>query len=413
MTWKKLTNRQINDIVTTALGQNVDFKNPKVLGVPASYLDEQVFYSQAPFLKDAPFLRTLIQNPNHIGCHTIGQSEYFFHGTQAIEKEVIKILSEDLLHGAVDQFDGYIASGGTEANTQALWMYRNYFMHEHKASLSEIGILHSTDTHYSAVKAANLLQIKHFAVPVDSSTRKLSKSDLDHTILEAMQGGVRFFVVVANMMTTMFGSVDDIHLYTEALERNGCGYKLHVDAAYGGFIYPVANPKTDLDFSNPKISSITLDAHKMLQAPYGTGVFITRKGLIHHTHTAAASYVEGQDTTLIGSRSGANAVAVWMILQSYGPYGWYEKIQTLLQRTQWLSNQLKDLGIRHFREPQSNIVTILAEDLEPEIARDFGLVPDHHEAPMWHKVVVMDHVTIDVLVPFVETLKGSAVTLEA
>jgi hypothetical protein len=27
-------------------------------------------------------------------------------------------------------FDGYIASGGTEANIQALWIYRNYFMNE-------------------------------------------------------------------------------------------------------------------------------------------------------------------------------------------------------------------------------------------------------------------------------------------
>ena len=60
------------------------------------------------------------------------------------------------------------------------------------------------------------------------------------------------------------------------------------------------------------------------QAPYGTGIFIARKGLIAYTNTAAG-YVEGDDFTLIGSRSGSNAVAVWMILMTNGPYGWQEK----------------------------------------------------------------------------------------
>ena len=35
--------------------------------------------------------------------------------------------------------------------------------------------------------------------------------------------------------------------------------------------------------------------------------------------------MEGGDFTLIGSRSGTNAIAVWMILSKNGPYGWYEK----------------------------------------------------------------------------------------
>ena len=52
----------------------------------------------------------------------------------------------------------------------------------------------------------------------------------------------------------------------------------------------------------------------MLQAPYGTGVYISRKGLIENVLTKEAEYVEGMDLTLCGSRSGANAIAVYMIL---------------------------------------------------------------------------------------------------
>lgn len=62
----------------------------------------------------------------------------------------------------------------------------------------------------------------------------------------------------------------------------------------------------------------------MLQAPYGTGIFICRKGLIENVLTKEAQYVEGMDLTLCGSRSGANAIAVWMILFSYGPHKWFK-----------------------------------------------------------------------------------------
>ena len=403
--WKKLNPEEIRKRVFTALGQNVDFRQPHVLGIPASHLDDKVFYSEAPFLKEAPYLATLLHNPNHIGCHTLGKSEHFFAGTQAIEREVIELLATDLLQAEPGTTDGYVASGGTEANTQAMWMYRNEFMREHGAELNEIAILCSADSHYSMPKAANLLQVSHYAVAVEDDTRAIKANSVAETLDRATAEGKRYFIVVANMMTTMFGSVDDPNVYTNALEERELTYRLHVDGAYGGFFYPVAATQTPLTLANPKVSSVTLDAHKMLQAPYGTGIFLTRKGLIGYTHTEEAQYVEGQDTTLIGSRSGANAVAVWMILQSYGPHGWFEKIQTLLQRTLWLTRQLDQLGVRYFHDPFANIVTMRAEDLPSNLANRYGLVPDEHDNPHWFKIVVMDHVTVDAMAPFVQELQ--------
>src|SRR5690606_34464621 len=99
-------------ILTHALEQNVSYTEGGSLGVPASTLDDKVFYGQASFLKDAPWLRLYVQNPNHIGCHTLGESEPFFKGTQQLEKEVIGLLSEDLLGSEADGADGYIAAGG-------------------------------------------------------------------------------------------------------------------------------------------------------------------------------------------------------------------------------------------------------------------------------------------------------------
>ena len=209
------------------------------------------------------------------------------------------------------------------------------------------------------------------------------------------------------MMTTMFGSVDCVDHYVNALTDLDCEFKIHIDGAFGGFYYPFTETESILTFKNPNITSFTLDAHKMAQAPYGTGIFIIRKGLIQHTNTKQASYVEGEDFTLIGSRSGANAVAVWMILMKNGYFGWQEKIYILQKRAKWMCQQLTDLSIDFYRHPQSNIITIKSEFIAKDVAIEFGLVPDNHTNPNWFKIVIMEHVTIEKLISLLEKIKQS------
>jgi glutamate/tyrosine decarboxylase-like PLP-dependent enzyme len=405
MKWKKRSQEEINSIVFTALSSNINYSSETILGVPASYLDEKVFPNDNAFIKVSPFLSTLVQNPNHIGCHTIGQSENFFKGTQQLERELIEICAEDILKGSPSTFDGYVASGGTEANLQAIWVYRNYFQAEKNAKTHEIALFCSQDSHYSMDKAANILGIEIYKVSTNDMTKKVEESHLKELLEQAKNNGILYYIVVANMMTTMFGSVDNVEIYTDNFVTNKLEFKLHVDAAYGGFYYPFSNPETNLNFSNPHVCSVTLDAHKMAQAPYGTGIFLIRKGFIHYVTTKEASYVEGEDCTLIGSRSGANALAVWMILSKYGPNGWFEKIFVLQKRTDWLCEQLDTLNLDYFIELASNIVSIRSSSITTEIAEKYYLVPDNHHAANWYKIVVMDHVTIEKLEPLIHDLK--------
>lgn len=404
--WKKITPTERQIRIQKALGENVNFSHDASLGYPASKLDGKVFNEEAQFLKDAPILQTYVANPNHIGCHTFGTSEKAFRGTQEIEREVLNVLAVDVFKAEPNSFDGYIAPGGTEANIQAIWMYRNYFMNKLNTSLSEIAIIASEDTHYSIPKAANVLMLDWLKIPVDFETRTIDIFALENSIINAKKRGKKYFIVVSNMGTTMFGAIDNPNDYAEILEKHDLKYKLHIDAAYGGFVYPFSNKTSEINFENPKISSITIDAHKMLQAPYGTGVFICRKGLIENVLTKEAEYVEGMDLTLCGSRSGANAVAVWMILFTYGPFGWCEKIRILQMRTEWLCEQLDALHVKYFREPFMNIATIQAEYITPELVKKFDLVPQKHdENNQWYKIVIMDHVEIDHLMAFITDLK--------
>lgn len=405
--WKKHSKEKLAKKIDAALASSVDFEHSKFLGYPVSKLDENVFNTTASFLKDAPLLKSYIANPNNIGCHTVGKSEEAFKGSQELEKEVIQVLAEDIFNAEENSYDGYIATGGTEANIQALWIYRNLFKRKYNATLNEMVILSSEDTHYSVYKGSNLLSVENVSIPVDFDTREIIEERLNAIVQQLISEGKKCFMVISNMATTMFGSVDNPDTYAAILKKHNVVFKIHVDGAFGGFIYPISNRNSTINFENPHVSSITIDAHKMLQAPYGTGVFLCRKGLIENVLTKEAQYVDGMDLTLSGSRSGANAIAVWMILFSYGYFNWFEKINTLLLRTQWFCEQLDSLNIEYYRNPFMNIVTLKSQYVPADIAHTYGLVPDTHDGfNKWYKVIMMSHVEIDDLSKFINALKG-------
>lgn len=76
--WTKKSDQEIKSQIFNALDKNINYQSQHIIGIPASYLDDKVFNQDAAFLKDAPFISTLVQNPNHIGCHTLEKSESFF-----------------------------------------------------------------------------------------------------------------------------------------------------------------------------------------------------------------------------------------------------------------------------------------------------------------------------------------------
>ncbi|NOQ73759.1 MAG: aspartate aminotransferase family protein [Crocinitomix sp.] len=404
MKWQKKSSAEIKKTVFEALNKNLNYRETKILGLPATYLDQEQFYFDAPFLDEAPFLSVLIANPNHIGCHTHSAGESYFSGTQALEVDLIKVCAEDIFNADAGNYDGYVASGGTEANIQAQWVFRNYFQKEHNAEISEIGLLFSDDAHYSAHKGCNILGIKPIQVDIDEK-RSWDLNDLEKKLIQAKANGINYFIVHLSMGTTMFGSVDRPDPILAVIKKHCAHFFTHIDAAFGGFIYPFTASDFKLNLANPDIHSVTIDGHKMLQAPYGTGIFICKKGLMEYAQTEEASYVQGSDFTLCGSRSGANAVSIWMILMTHGYAGWQYLMDNLIDRTDHICDRLDQMEIRYFREPKMNIVAINAEDISDELAKKFHLVADNFESPSWWKIVVMTHAKKHIIDEFLINLQ--------
>ena len=271
-------------------------------------------------------------------------------------------------------------------------------------------MLFSEDTHYSITKGCDLLQLTPVMLKVEDSTRQIDLNLLSYQLQEAKAKGIKYFIVVLNLSTTMFGSVDEIEPIAELLHKERLVFKIHLDAAFGGFIYPFTNPKSVHNFKNKLVSSISIDGHKMLQTPYGTGVFLIRKGYMQYVTNTYAQYVPGLDYTLCGSRSGANAIAIWMQLMNYGSKGWAEKMNELITRTNILCKRLDQMQVEYFRNPSLNIVTIKADQISTTIALKYELVADSYESkPLWWKIVVMDHVTTDLLSRFLNDVEKELV----
>lgn len=170
-----------------------------------------MFNEDAPSLKDAPTLKTYVANPNHIGCHTLGTSEKAFKGTQQIERVVLNVI--DIFKAQPNSFDGYISPGWTEANAKPSDVYRNFFMYQKGAKLNEIAIL--------APKTRTFLSQKQANPPdagLDKNSRFFRKREIDTVVLEqkimeAKQNGIKYFIAVSNMGTTMFGCRQSRRIY--------------------------------------------------------------------------------------------------------------------------------------------------------------------------------------------------------
>ena len=402
MYWKQESFNHLKKIVFDALKENSSFHDHSIMGLPATYLDPEIFPADAPFLYDSPYIKCFIENPNHIGLHTYNTSLPTFKGTQSIELDLLRICAEEIYKADSGEYDGYVAPGGTECNIQAIWIYREYFKNIFAAGTNEIIVLFSEDTHYSLYKACNLLGLKFHVLPVDNRNRCIDYIATEKILDRLINRGVKHIISIANMGTTMFGSIDDVDSLSALYLRKKINFKIHIDAAFGGFIYPFSNPKSTLNFKNANIQSISVDGHKMLQAPYGTGIFIIRKDYIDNVITEEASYVEGHDHTLCGSRSGANSIATWMILNVHGSEGMKAHMATFIEKTDYICNALNKLNVRFFRNDNMNIITIRSEDISEGICKKYTLVPNSHtESPEWWKIVVMDHVNWDLIDKFI------------
>src|SRR5882724_9372156 len=180
--------------------------------------------------------------------------------TSAMEKEAVAEIAA--MFGWKD-FLGHLCGGGTMANLEALWV----------SGQLQPGkkVLASEQAHYTHQRISGVLQVEFESVPVDPRGRM----DIEALTKRLARGDIG--TVVATMGTTATGSVDPL---PEILALRGrYGFRVHADAAYGGYFTLAQNLGEHVKAGFARIAevdSIVIDPHKHGLQPYGCGCVMFR-----------------------------------------------------------------------------------------------------------------------------------------
>ncbi|MGO8815427.1 MAG: pyridoxal phosphate-dependent decarboxylase family protein [Terriglobia bacterium] len=200
---------------------------------------------------------------------------------------------------------GHLSSGGTMANLEALWVAGQ--LHRGKK------IAASAQAHYTHHRISSVLGLPFAEIPCD-----LHGQMDTHALADKLAEG-DIGCVVATLGTTGTGSVDPL---PEILRlRAQYGFRLHVDAAYGGYFTLAGNLTAETREAFDQIGgadSIVVDPHKHGLQPYGCGCVLFRDPAVGalYKHESPYTYFTSSEMhlgeiSLECSRPGASAVALW------------------------------------------------------------------------------------------------------
>lgn len=301
-----------------------------------------------------------------------------------IEASVVDTLGEIV---GLDDPRGYVASGGTEANIQAVRAARNLSDDPRKMS-----VVAPETAHFSFPKAADVLQVDLRIVPTTSDHR----ADLD-AMQDAIDDSTALVVGVAG--TTEFGSVDPIPALADV--AHDAGALLHVDAAFGGFALPFTDH--DWHFDHAAVDTMTIDPHKLGRAPVPAGGFLARESRVLDALAVDTPYLESTaQATLTGTRSGAGVAGARAALDALWPDGYREQYETAQSNADWLATELTDRGFDVI-DPVLPLVTATIPDAVFEALRDRGWrIARTGDGKL--RIVMMPHVSREMLLAFLDDI---------
>jgi glutamate/tyrosine decarboxylase-like PLP-dependent enzyme len=204
------------------------------------------------------------------------------------------------------EFLGHLASSGTIANLEALWVSGQLAPGKR--------IVGSEQAHYTHQRISGVLKLDYTAIPADSGARM----NMEALEAELRKGDVG--TVVVTMGTTAIGAVDPLDQVLALRERYS--FRVHVDGAYGGYFRLIseslAEPARRAYAAIIQADSIVVDPHKHGLQPYGCGCVLFRDPSVGrlYRHDSPYTYFTSKqlhlgEISLECSRAGAAAVALW------------------------------------------------------------------------------------------------------
>ena len=213
----------------------------------------------------------------------------------ALEESVVRWMAREVC-GLPERSGGLLTSGGSMATFSATVAARHDRLGEDLAG----GTVYTTAfAHHSVAKAARLAGIRaaHIRTVPHTPDLRMDPEAAAVMIRADRDAGLRPFLLVATAGTTDTGTVDPLPRLADLARHEDVWF--HVDAAYGGFFRLTRRGRERLAGMD-EADSVTLDPHKTLFMPFGTGALVVRDlAALHAAHDGTGSYL--QDMTAAGS----------------------------------------------------------------------------------------------------------------
>lgn len=266
---------------------------------------------------------------------------------------------------------GELTTGGSTATLSAIVAARTAKLPE---EFTKGCIYTSAQAHHCVGKAAVIAgfpsrRVRH--VPVDDQLC-MRMDELRRFIAEDRAEGLLPFIVVPTAGTTNTGAIDDLETCAEICATEGLW--MHTDAAYG-FFYAMTELGKPALKGMGRSDSITLDPHKGLGLPYGTGCLLVRDhAQLMHSHQGGergaympktdSSSSEGipalVDFTAASPELSRNfrGLRIWLPMKLYGAGAFRANVEENMTNVRWVAEKLRALdGIEIVTEPQLSIIT--------------------------------------------------------
>ncbi|MGH8548219.1 MAG: pyridoxal phosphate-dependent decarboxylase family protein [Methylococcales bacterium] len=289
-------------------------------------------------------------------------------GLVQIETNVIRWFCE--IVGFPERAGGFLTTGGSLANFSALFTARRTKLAENFLS----GIVYTSDqSNHSVLKAAILAGFPEANIRIirTDPTFRIDLERLSDQIRQDRHQGLAPFAIVGNAGTTNTGAVDDLDSIADLSERENLWF--HVDAAYGGFFLLTERGRQGLHGLD-RADSITLDPHKGLFLPYGTGCLLVReRDTLKKAHEIHAGYLppmqddpERVDFCQISPELSRDfrGLRVWLPIKIHGIRAFRETLDEKLDLAHWITARLGSIKlIEIVARPQLSIVAFKIRSL--------------------------------------------------
>lgn len=305
------------------------------------------------------------------------------YGTVAqLEREAVDQLGTIT---GIDDPAGYITSGGTEANIQAVRIARE------RGDTDNPNVVAPESAHFSFRKAANLLNVELRTAPTTGH-----RADLDAVSALIDEDTVGLVGVAGS---TEYGFVDPIPALADlAADADAL---MHVDAAWGGFYLPFTDH--DWHFGHADIDTLTIDPHKVGQAAVPAGGLIARDPALLDELSIDTPYLEStSQVTLTGTRSGAGVASAVAAMDALWPSGYREHYHRAMDNAEWLAAALESRGHEVVGPELPLVAADLSVPMTDKLRERGWRVTKTGSGEM--RVVCMPHVTRSMLRSFVADL---------